>query len=472
MGQPGEQQMRTRSMHSSLMINYVWFTIFFALICYVVYSIMYDARDEYMNQTLPLVEADNLVREEWEEIPYETAASMGGYVQVLDENYHVVFTRGRADEESPQSYTEEELLSLFYESSDSDYYSIAPQLTKTGEKHHLLVVIPGGAIMKESRIVRTDREQTAYFVRLIVTGLIVFAAAFSLMLWLYSRITARKITLPLRAVSSRLAAVSEEEQGEHLQIKANRELMEIQLNFNRMTTRLQKAREDKRRLENDRTRMFMDISHDLKTPITTIQGYAEVLRLGLEQDDFQRKKYAGYIHRKALFIGALVQDLLELTKLENASFSFKRVQGDLSEICRTEAADLYDFFEQKGIQLDITIPDKPVLFHFHEGLFRRIIHNLLANALKYNTHGAHAWFTLEEREEGVLLTVGDDGPGISEDLAASVFDPFVRGDRARRNDGGSGLGLSIVKSAVEKHNGVVWMDRRAKGTLISIYFPF
>ncbi|MFS0868798.1 ATP-binding protein [Paenibacillus xylanilyticus] len=463
--------MRTRSMHSSLMINYVWFTIFFALICYLVYSAMYDARDEYMNRTLPMVEADNLVREDWEEIPYETVASFGGYVQVLDENYHVVFTRGRTDAEYPKSYTEEELLSLFYESSDLGYYSIAPQFTKMGEKYHLLVAIPGGMIMKESRMVRTDREQTAYFARLIVIGLVVFAAAFSLILWLYSWITARKITLPLQAVSNRLAAVSEEEQGEHLQIKANKELMEIQLNFNRMTTRLKKAREDKRRLENDRTRMFMDISHDLKTPVTTIQGYAEVLRLGLEQDDLQRKKYAGHIHRKALFIGALVNDLLELTKLESTSFSFERVKGDLAEICRTEAADMYDSFEQKGIHLDITIPDKPILFHFHEGLLRRIIHNLLANALKYNTHGAHAWLTLEERTEGLLLTVGDDGPGISADLLATVFEPFVRGDRARRNDGGSGLGLAIVKGAVEKHNGVVWIDDKAKGTLISIYLP-
>ncbi len=472
MDQPGEQHMKTRSMHSSLMINYVWFTIMFALICYLVYSVMYDARDEYMNQTLPMVEADNLVRDQWEEIPYETAASFGGYVQVLDENNQVVFTRGRTDAEYPKSYTEEELLSLFYESSDSGYYSIAPQFTKTGEKYHLLVSIPGGGILKESRMVRTDREQTAYFFRLIVIGLVVFAAAFCLILWLYSWITARKITLPLQAVSSRLAAVSEEQQGELLQIKANKELMEIQLNFNRMTTRLQKAREDKRRLENDRARMFMDISHDLKTPITTIQGYAEVLRSGLEQHDLQRKKYAGYIHRKALFIGALVNDLLELTKLESESFSYQRVEGDLAEICRTEAADMYDFFEQKGIHLDIAIPDKPILFHFHEGLFRRIIHNLLANALKYNTHGAHAWLGLEERAEGLLLTVGDDGPGISEDLLGSVFEPFVRGDRARRNDGGSGLGLSIVKSSVEKHNGVVCMDRKAKGTVISIYFPF
>ena len=254
-------------------------------------------------------------------------------------------------------------------------------------------------------MVRTDREQTVYFVKIIVNGLVVFAVAFSLILWLYSWITARKITLPLQAVSNRLAEVSEEEQGEHLQIKANKELMEIQLNFNRMTTRLKKAHEDKRQLENDRTRMLMDISHDLKTPVTTIQGYAEVLRLGLEQDDLQRKNMRAH-SPESPFIGALVNDLLELTKLENASFSFERVKGDLAEICRTEAADLYDSFEQKGIHLDITIPDKPVLFHFHEGLIRRIIHNLLANALKYNTHGAHASLTLEERTEGLLLTVG------------------------------------------------------------------
>ena len=99
---------------------------------------------------------------------------------------------------------------------------------------------------------------------------------------------------------------------------------------------------------------------------------------------------------------------------------------------------------------------------------RRALTNTLANALKYNPPGASVWLELEAMPDGALLTVGDNGPGISENVRHSVFEPFVRGDRARKSDGGSGLGLSIAKSVVERHGGRIWLDPDAEGTVIRI----
>lgn len=96
---------------------------------------------------------------------------------------------------------------------------------------------------------------------------------------------------------------------------------------------------------------------------------------------------------------------------------------------------------------------------------------MLANALKYNTEAPAYGYRWRFRKKNVRVTVGDNGPGIADQVKETVFEPFVRGDRARRSDGGSGLGLSIAKGAVERHDGRIWLDPEAKGTVIHILLP-
>ncbi|MDR9857133.1 HAMP domain-containing sensor histidine kinase [Paenibacillus sp. VCA1] len=462
---------KMRSVHAGLMINYVLFSVILGIIGFLVYKGMYDARDQYLNQTLPMVEANHLIRDDWEKIPYNTVQSLGGYIQVLDPDFNVVFSRGSGIEKAKSSYTEEEIYAMFYDGNRSAYHSLAPIVTPAGETYRLLVTIPGGTVQKESRLAKTNAEITGVFVGLLLRGLLWFAAAFLVSLWLYSRITAKRITKPLAAVTRGLDRIAEGKEDGRLFYRADRELMDLQFRFNRMADRLKEAEAAKRKLEEGRRRMMMDISHDLKTPITTIQGYAEVLRLGMEKDEHQRHDFANRMYTKARFIASLVDDLFELTKLESLEPVYERKTEDLAELCRTAAADLYDSFEQKGIDFDIRIPETPVPVCCHEGLMRRAVANLLSNALKYNPGGTSVWLMLETSEENVRVTVGDNGPGIAEDVKETVFEPFVRGDRARRSDGGSGLGLSIAKGAVERHEGRIWLDPEAKGTVIHVLLP-
>lgn len=459
--------MKGRSVHTSLMMNYILFSVILGLIGFLVYNHMYGARDAYLSETLPMVKADELIRDNWEDIPYETVHHFGGYIQILDDNLNSVFVRGEG--QARASYTEKELNALFYEGG-LGYYSAAPFITEEGREYRLLVAIPSGAVVKESRMVKPNEEQTRVFSGFILRGLLLFLLAFLLSLWLYSRMTARRITAPLAAISQRLGKMSGGGGRGRLHMPANRELMDIQRNFNRMADKLEQAEQMNRKLAEDRRRMLMDIAHDLKTPITTIQGYAEVLRLGIEENERQRRKYASHIYNKAIYIAALVDDLFALTKFESAELPFERKPLDFAELCRTTAADLYDSFEQKGIELDISIPERPVRLHGHEGYMRRAVANLLTNALKYNRRGGRVWVVLRE-QNGVHLTVGDNGPGIPKHLGRAIFDPFVRGDQARRSDGGSGLGLSIVKAAVEKHGGQVRLDTETEGTMIHISLP-
>lgn len=191
-----------RRVHNSLMINYVLFSVILGVIGFVVYDNMYDAREEYISRTLPRVEANLLIRDDWESIPYETVQSFGGYIQVLDKSLNVVFSRGSGMEKAKACYTEEELLALFYEGNGSGYHSLAPFVSPEGREYHLLVTIPGGVVMKESHLVKTNAEITKVFTRFLIDGFLWFAAAFLLSLWLYGRITARRITNPLTEVSA------------------------------------------------------------------------------------------------------------------------------------------------------------------------------------------------------------------------------------------------------------------------------
>ncbi|MEH7385542.1 HAMP domain-containing sensor histidine kinase [Bacillus sp. JJ1521] len=212
------------------------------------------------------------------------------------------------------------------------------------------------------------------------------------------------------------------------------------------------------RLEESKKQMLADISHDLKTPITTIQGYSKALYEGVVTDEEQTKKYLTYIYDKSIRVTSLIDELFMFSKLDSPDVPIKKENIDICEFYRGVIAEHFDVFEEKDMELEIDIPDSKLIYSFDPKLLNRAISNLLQNTNKYNPENTEIYLRLRQSEEKIYIEVGDDGVGISEDIARTLFDPFVRGDKSRMNDGGSGLGLAITKKIVELHNGTIHVD--------------
>ena len=205
--------------------------------------------------------------------------------------------------------------------------------------------------------------------------------------------------------------------------------------------------------EFDRKRnlMLSDIAHDLRTPMTTVSGYANALADGMVQDPQKQAAYLSAIQRKSHRMNDLINLLFEYVKLDSEGFSLDRKPHDLCEIARENAALIYSDVEDAGMTLDVEIPDEPIMVSVDEVQISRVVTNLLTNAMRHNDKGIHIMLCLFRQEGVIHLMVADSGSVIPKDFEEHLFEPFARGDASRKSSGGSGLGLSIAKKVVEMH---------------------
>ena len=200
-----------------------------------------------------------------------------------------------------------------------------------------------------------------------------------------------------------------------------------------------------------RNLMLSDIAHDLRTPITTVSGYARALADGMVPKE-RVPEYLDSIQKKSERMNELISLLFDYVKLDSDGFKLAKEKTDVCELLRETAAVLYQDVEDKGDTFDIDIPEEAIVLELDRMQFSRVISNLITNAVKHNESGTEIGLFLRNREdEDIRIIVADTGKMIPDDKKDTIFDPFVMGDESRQSKGGSGLGLSIARKVVEMH---------------------
>ena len=205
-----------------------------------------------------------------------------------------------------------------------------------------------------------------------------------------------------------------------------------------------------------RNLLLSDVAHDLKTPMTTVAGYAKAL---LEEEGAPRREYLEAIYGKSMQMGGLLNLLFEYVKLDSEGYKLDKTEEDLWELLRECVASLYLDFEEKDMEISADIPEEPLWFPADKLQFQRVISNLLNNAIRHNPRGTRVFVKAAAEEETILIRISDSGAEISEEVAEYIFDPFVSGDESRRSKGGSGLGLCIAHKIIAMHQGSLTFEK-------------
>ncbi|MBO5999565.1 MAG: HAMP domain-containing histidine kinase [Lachnospiraceae bacterium] len=211
---------------------------------------------------------------------------------------------------------------------------------------------------------------------------------------------------------------------------------------------LQKERESERNL------MLSDFAHDLRTPVTTISGYAAALTDGLVKDPDTEREYLLAIRQKSMKLGELIGLLFDYARLGSVDYKLNRTKCDINAIAAEAAATLYSDIENAGMELEAFIPENPFTVNADPAQAGRIFSNLITNAVRHNPPGTRIALIIRPAAGGEMIAVADSGVVIDKDIDG-LFKPFVRGDETRKSSGsgdtGSGLGLSIVKKIADLH---------------------
>ena len=264
------------------------------------------------------------------------------------------------------------------------------------------------------------------------------------------------IQTKLRKISGKLKEITDTDSDERVMVfTENKELMELAAQINRLLENHLKVKADYRRAEIASKKMLSNISHDIKTPMTVILGYLEIMRINGKSTD----ELLGKIEQKAENVMELINQFFTLAKLESGDMAMELSKIDICEICRESILDFYEILTSNDFQVDIDVPELFIYIQGNKDAVQRILFNLVSNVVRYGVDGKYLGVFLRADEKSVYIDVTDKGKGIDKQFANSVFDRlFTLEDSRNRNIQGNGLGLTIAKNLALQLGGDITLE--------------
>ncbi len=271
-------------------------------------------------------------------------------------------------------------------------------------------------------------------------------------------IAARMIVKPIKRLTAATKEVSKGNFDVKIQTKSHDEIGQLADNFNIMT-------EELKNIEYLRKDFISSVSHEFRTPMTSIQGFGKLLKEGSLSKE-QADEYADIIISETGRLENLSSNLLKLSYLENRAIHEQYRSFSLDEQIRRVILLLENKWSEKNIELDLELDE--VNFIGDEELMHQVWTNLITNAIKFSNNGGVLKIVLKKEDNEIHVRIEDNGIGIADEDKDRIFEKFYKGDKSRNNDG-NGLGLSIVKKIIELHNGTVYFQSElGKGTTFFI----
>lgn len=277
-----------------------------------------------------------------------------------------------------------------------------------------------------------------------------------LLIIMYQRfVFTRGIQTKLKQISEKLEEILETGRDEKVMVFTdNKVLMELGGQINRLLIDRQKIKADFKREEISSKKMLANISHDIKTPLTVILGYLEILRLGNADNEMLKK-----VESKAKQVTDLINQFFTLAKLEAGDTNINLCKININELCRENVLSFYDILLQKDFTVDISIPETTIFVHGDKDALQRILFNLISNVIRYGNDGKYLGIFLREDKANVYIDVTDKGKGIKKEFASNVFDRlYTMEDSRNREIQGNGLGLTIAKNLAVQLDGDIFLD--------------
>ncbi|MGG1662471.1 ATP-binding protein [Brevibacillus sp. NRS-1366] len=276
-------------------------------------------------------------------------------------------------------------------------------------------------------------------------GIVITTAMVSYLSWSISR--------PLRTIERTAAEIGRGNYAERVQVDTSDEIGDLAHTINTMAEKLEKVEQERHHLEQVRNDFLANVSHELRTPLTAMQGFLEALQDGLVEEEEARQKYYAVMYTETMQVNRLVDDLMDLMKLENNEVNLAKFPVDVGEVINKVAFSFRAEAEEKGIQMVVDVVDELPRIYADKDRIAQILKNLVKNAVKFTEKG-EIRLTAKSEEKWVRIQVVDTGIGIAADDLNRIWERFFKVDRGRsKNNKGTGLGLAIVKELVELHDG-------------------
>ncbi len=325
-----------------------------------------------------------------------------------------------------------------------------------------------GAVLLQAPILTIDnRLRVLQYTSLYAAAAgIVLAAMLSLFL-------SRSLVRPILEINKAAQDMAGGQYDRQVHIKTNDEIGMLADSFNKLSGELQDKIAELERLDQTRRDFVANVSHELRTPLTIIQGFNEALLDGMAKTEEDKKRYLTNIHHEILRLRRLVDDLLDLRRLEIGQIKVQFVPVDIVKLIERVADVIKPLAREKGIAFEHNSSNVSLTVNADADRLYQVLINLLDNALRVTKRGGKITVDVQEKSDVINISVTDTGPGIDPNEIPLIWERFYKVNKSRTRKGsGTGLGLAISKKIIELHGGTIEVSSElGKGSTFSFKIP-
>jgi len=453
--------------NTQVLRNYVYLLVFIVLVLFIGLA-MTDFVNHILSQNLvkDRFPPSFLIRNEMEESAIAEIAEVNGGVYFIDSNLTLDHLGG-IDPFGSKAMSRQEFTRFLTDSRKVGLpFSLQIEYSETLQGW-VVVVFPTSlridlAIVANQVYESNDKDavMNAIYSMLILLGLFL-----SLGVVVLSRLGSRQFLKPIRKLSEAVTQVKQGNYSHRVVMKASKEFEAVGKLFNEMAEEVEKKEEALVLAQEKRQQLILDISHDLRNPLSVILGFADILT-NQETTPQQQHQFSSLIKNHGLRAKTLIDSLFDLSTLESAEFKMKKTTVNGYEYLRMTIADLLPVIEQARCGVRVDIPDEHFDLEVDPAWMDRVFTNLITNAIQHNERPITIGISASQDKEGFEVRVEDDGVGIDAMLIPTLFDRFTTSKQVGSES--TGLGLSIVKKVVEMHGGQIRCKSNQEGGCVFI----
>ena len=259
----------------------------------------------------------------------------------------------------------------------------------------------------------------------------------------------------IKFLSSEVKVIKEEDCGKTIEVRGQDELAELCSSINNMSLELREKIDNEKKIEQNKNELITNVSHDLRTPLTSILGYVDLLKQNGFEDKEKFVEYISIIDERSKSLNTLINELFEYTKLNSHDIKLNYSTVEICSLVEQLSGEYSLIFKKEGLELISEIPEEDIFVDIDIQMIVRALENLLINAKKYSVRNSQVLVKLLQESNDIVISVENKVENISQDDLDNLFERFYKVDKARKTGDSTGLGLSIVKRVVELHKGHV-----------------
>lgn len=281
----------------------------------------------------------------------------------------------------------------------------------------------------------------------VLLGIAVFLLVFTLFV--------NKKVKYIKFLSSEVKVIKDEDFGKTIEVRGQDELAELCSSINNMSLELREKIDNEKKIEQNKNELITNVSHDLRTPLTSILGYVDLLKQNGFEDKEKFVEYISIIDERSKSLNTLINELFEYTKLNSHDIKLNYSTVEICSLVEQLSGEYSLIFKKEGLELISEIPEEDIFVDIDIQMIVRALENLLINAKKYSVRNSQVLVKLLQESNDIVISVENKVENISQDDLDNLFERFYKVDKARKTGDSTGLGLSIVKRVVELHKGLV-----------------